>query len=444
EVERDPLILDVKSRIASLEQTQQSLLANGYNREHRYFKSLQSQIDGANVNLEDTRRTLLNDRFTSQLDTIRNVIGQRQAQESRLNQNKSELTVRRTNLTRIQSTLDDIRRQIDDSLSAKAEATSKLEEIKMLDSLANANRVIVVQAERPPTEMAFPKLAFMMPLGVILMVGLVGGSVLLRELLDQRVKGPADVFMIPRTRLVGWIPDAAEDPAGQGAVETAFRDRPRGVVAESYRQIRSSLTKRLETGGHKSIMVMSGIPGSGSTATVANLGLAFAATDKRVLIVDANLRRPGLHRVFGLQESPGLADVLGKSVSLADAVQATSTPNLSVLTVGAKDARLPERLGNDAVSAFLAEAKASYDIILLDAPPAIVAGDGTSLAHRCDAALLVVKAFGEKRGLVARVRNELSDMKGEFLGVVVNSVRSAAGGYMRGNFKAAQDYQQQG
>jgi len=442
EVERDPMIIDIKQRISGLEQQQQAMRAD-YTPEHRYMKDLEDQIAGANVNLDTTRSTLLSERFDTQLDSIRNAIGQRQAQESRLNQTKTALTARRTDLSRIEKTLTDIDRQMSNALTAKAEATSKLEDVKMLDSLANANRVIVVQNERAPTEMAFPKLTFMLPLGVIMVVGLLGGSLFLKELLDQRVKGPADISVIPRTRLVGWIPDASQDPAGQGSVETAFRDRPRGVVAESYRQIRSAMTKRLEGGGHKSVMVMSGIPGSGSTATVANLGLAFAAADRRVLVVDANLRRPAMHRVFGLQESPGLADVLSGSVPLADAVQSTSTPNLWVLTAGTKDARIPERLGNEAASTFLADAKGLYDLVLLDAPPAIVAGDGISLAHRCDAAILVVKAFGEKRGLVARVRNELSDMKGEFLGVIVNSVKASAGGYMKGNFKAAQEYQGQ-
>jgi len=442
EVENDPLVREVKQRISSLEQQQQAFRAE-FTPEHRFMQSLQEQIDGANVTLNETRQSLLEEKFSTQLDSIRNAIGQRQAQESRLNQTKSELTIRRTDLTKIEKSLNDIDQQVNNALTAKSEATSKLEEVKMLDELDNANRVIIVQHERPPSEMSFPKLTFMLPLGVIVVVGLVGGSVLLRELLDQRVKGPADIGVIPRTRLIGWVPDASQDPAGQGTVETAFRDRPKGAVAESYRQIRYAITKRLEGGAHKSLVVMSGIPGSGATATVANLGLAFAATEKRVLVADANLRRPGIHRVFGLQESPGLADVLAGTVALADAVQSTSTPNLWVLTAGTKDARIPERLSNEAVSTFLAEAKTRYDLVLLDAPPAIVAGDGTSLAHRCDAAILVVKAFGEKRGLVARVRNELSDMKGEFLGVIVNSVKASAGGYLKGNFKAAQEYQNQ-
>jgi capsular exopolysaccharide synthesis family protein len=293
-----------------------------------------------------------------------------------------------------------------------------------------------------PTDMAFPKLAFMLPLGILLTTGLVGGGVLVRELLDQRVKGPSDIAIMPRTRLLGWVPDAAEDPSGQGAVETAFRDRARGVVAESYRQIRASLAKRLESSGHRSLLVLAGMPGSGATTTVANLALAFAAAERKVLVVDANFRRPALNRVFGLPEGPGLGDVLGRTVELEAAVQATSTPGVEVLTAGTKESRVLERLGTGGMSSLLAAASAKYDLVLIDTAPAIVAGDGLALSQRCDATLLVVRAFGEKRGLVARIRNELSESRGEFLGVLVNSVRASAGGYLRGNFRATQEYHQ--
>jgi Mrp family chromosome partitioning ATPase len=93
------------------------------------------------------------------------------------------------------------------------------------------------------------------------------------------------------------------------------------------------------------------------------------------------------------------------------------------------------------MTALLAEAKSRYDLVLIDTAPAIVAGDGLALAQRCDASLLVVRAMGEKRGLVARVRNELSETRGEFLGVLVNAVRASPGGYLKGNLRAAQEYQ---
>jgi tyrosine-protein kinase Etk/Wzc len=90
----------------------------------------------------------------------------------------------------------------------------------------------------------------------------------------------------------------------------------------------------------------------------------------------------------------------------------------------------------------LDDAKSRYDLVLIDTPPAIVAADALSLAAKADASVLVCRAYSEKRGLIQRLRNQLADAKGDFLGVVVNGVRAAAGGYMKANFKASMSYQQ--
>jgi capsular exopolysaccharide synthesis family protein len=280
----------------------------------------------------------------------------------------------------------------------------------------------------------------MIPLGVILGLGLVGGVTFLREIIDQRVKSPSDIKLMSRMRLLGWVPDAAEDPEGKGSAETAFRDRPRGIVAESYRQLRSTLAKQLDESGHKTVLFMSGMPGSGATSVVANMALAMAAADKKVLVIDANFRRPNQHRAFGVQESPGLADVLTGARTLDAAIQKSSTPNLDVLAVGSRELRVVERLAASGKSELLDKAKASYDIILIDVAPAVVAGDGLVLANRVDASVLVVRAMADQRGMVARIRNELGEARAEFMGVIVNGVRSSAGGYMRGNIRAAAEY----
>jgi len=169
--------------------------------------------------------------------------------------------------------------------------------------------------------------------------------------------------------------------------------------------------------------------------------MAYASADRKVLVIDANFRRPGVHRVFGVQESPGLADVLGKQADYAACVQSSGTTNLDVMTAGSKEQRVLERLSTEAMGEVLAQARSTYDIVLLDVAPAIVAGDGLALAHRVDATALVVRAFGEKRGMVARIKNDLMDTRSEFLGVIVNGVRASSGGYLKGNIKAAHEYQ---
>jgi capsular exopolysaccharide synthesis family protein len=441
DVEKDPEVLEIESTITRMQNEEQGLLNMGIGRDHRDFKRLEAQLDGARQNLERVRNERMENLSRGNLDTLTKAIAQYEAQELNLTTARQGLSDRLTDLTRTQAQLADLDTQIKGLLDAKAKTNADLQNLLGLQTFAGANRVVLLQSERVPTSMDFPKLKFMIPAGMVLCLGLVGGIVLLREVVDQRVKGPSDITIIPRTKLLGWVPDANEDPAGPGAAETAFRDRPRGIVAESFRQIRGTVAKRISQADHKTILVLSGMPGSGGTSTVANLAFACAAADRRVLIIDANFRRPTVHRVLGLQEGPGLADVLGRGAELADAVQATSTPGLDLLSAGSKEQRVFERLATEAMGELLTKVRMMYDIVLVDVAPAIVAGDGVSLAHRCDASILVVKAMAEKRGMVARIKNDLTDARSEFLGVIVNAVKSASGGYMRGNIKAAHEYQ---
>jgi capsular exopolysaccharide synthesis family protein len=373
---------------------------------------------------------------------MRRGLAQLEAQQRTLDQNATQKRARLTDLTRISGQLQDIERQIEGLQTNRASLSKDLSDIQGLSTLSAANRVILMQTERVPPEMAFPQWRLLIPAGVVSVLGLVTGIVFLRELVDQRVKGPADIAILPRTRLLGWIPDSAEDPAGAGAAETAFRDRSKGVVAESFRQVRGTLLKRITVADQRTVLVMGGLPGSGATTIVANLALSLATAERRVLVIDANFRRPAMHRVFGLQESPGLADVLGASRTLAEVVQATSTANLDVLTAGSKEHRIYERLSTLSMGELLAQVRTKYDVIFIDVAPAIVAGDGQALAQKCDASILVVRAMSEKRGMVNRIKNELTDARGEFLGVIVNAVRASAGGYMKGNMKVSHEYQQ--
>jgi len=439
-VDKDPQILDLRTMIQRFENDQQALLQMNLSRDHRQYVTLQAQIDATKQNLEAKREELLKKAFAAQLESTRNAVAELEAQESTLVSRRDAAQKRLQDLTRLQSKYNDLNTRLEGVTQTRTSQASDLANLLALSKSETTNRVLELERERVPNEMSFPKLKMLLPAGIAFFLFLTGATVLLIEIVDQRVKGPGDIAIIPRARLVGWVPDASEDPAGAGAVETAFRDRPKGVLAESFRQVRATLLKRIQSTDHRVILITSGMPTSGATSVASNLALAFASADKRVLLIDANLRRPGLHRVFGIPETPGLADVLGRQKELAQAVQATSTPNLDLLPAGAKDQRVFERLSNDAMSELLAKARSMYDLVLVDVAPAVVGGDAQALAQRCDASILVVRAMADKRGMVARIKNELSETKSEFLGVIVNGVKSATGGYMKRNIRTAHEY----
>ncbi len=441
QVENEPELQEIKRTISNLTSRLDSIKLRGMSENHREYKEVVALIEGYGNSEKTTREKLLRTRFDGEIDNMRTTIRQFTAQRDDLNRRREEIRTQLVDLARIQSQLGDIDKKISEKSISRRSFDDSLRNVTALSEMDAAQRVVVLQPERIPDRAAFPDIKMMLPLGVLVVLSLVGGVIVLREILDQRVKGPSDIAMIPRTRVLGFIPDAIEDPSGTGAVETAMRDRNKGVIAEAFRVIRGTLTKRLAQTGHRTVVVMAGMPGSGATSVAANLAIASGSAGQRVLVIDANLRRPAMQRVFGLAETPGLVDVLTGTVRLDQAVQRTSDGTLSVLAVGSRDKRNLEILATSAMSDLLTEARAKFDLVVIDVAPAIVSGDGMALAGKCDASILVVKAMSEKRGLVARIRNDLLDTRAEFLGVIVNAVKSSAGGYLKGNIKASSEYQ---
>lgn len=447
DAEKDPTLLEIKNDIQRI-QTQIEARTGTLGEEHREMIQLHAQLDALKSTRDEKEKEILKKLFEAQLDTTRKNIQQYEAVNKTLLDKSKSLTDRLVDLSKAQQDINDIQDKMKGLTDSQAKAKQEMEDLISQKGSADVNRVSLVQDQNVPIEMSFPQLKILLPAGAVLFLGLTTGIIVLIELLDTRVKSPSDVAIMPRVRLVGWVPDGSEDPSGQGAVETAFRERPRGIVAESYRQIRGVIGKRLAASGHRTLLVASGMPQSGATSVAANLALAFASADKRVLLIDANFRRPALHRIFALQESPGLADVLAakpdeRLARLGEMTQATTTPSLDLLSAGTKDQRVFERLATDAMSELLAGVKAMYDVVIIDVAPVVVSGDALALANRCDSSVLVVRAMADKRGMVARIKNELGEARGEFLGVIVNAVKSSSGGYMKRNIQTAHEYQNQ-
>ena len=438
-VEAGPLVQSLTQEIQALRTELGAMAREGIQPAHRAYKLVQARINAAETERQEVRERELRRQFETELDFARQGLRDLQAQESDTIDRRELLEARLADLTEVFKELDELDVRLERLTATRDEYRDELTELEQLQSLVGG-RVERFQNPLTPDRVSSPQRVVTIALGLFGVTGLVAGLVLLRELLDQRIKGPSDVAMIPRARVLGVIPLANEDPANPKHFETIFRDQPQGVLSEHVRQFRTTLMKQLNRGDHRSLLVVSGVPRSGATGIVSNLAFAAAAVDLRVLVIDANFRRPAQHKTFGIDVEPGLAEVLVGHVTLDEAVRDGGAPNVHVLAAGSKELRVFERLGTQPMADLLEQSKESYDLVLIDTAPAIVAGDAMALATRCDAALLVVRAMAEKRGMVNRIKNEMSDSRAEFLGVLVNGVRGAAGGYMRRNIRTSHEY----
>ena len=384
----------------------------------------------------------------------RNFFANWQAEENRvvaLEGVVASLEAKRQDLT---NRLADLNAQFEGFVSLTQQRDATQERINALDiAISTAktswDRTVALQAQmvsppEPETVPVMPKLTVLVPLGVLLFAGLVTGFIFLRELTDRRVKGPGDVAIVPHARVLGVIPHAGEESAAGRRVELLSLDAPRSVIAESVRQAQIVIGRRMAEGGHRALLVVGGQPGAGSTAFLSNLAVAFANSERRVLVVDANFRRPQLAEVFGVEPRAGLGDVLAGEAALEQSVLPSRAPGVSVLPAGSAPHRVVERLSTDKFGALIAKAGRLFDVVLVDAPAAVVAGDWQALANQVDATVLVVRAMQEERGLVTRLVNQLRDARAEHLGVVLNGVRSAAGGYLKRNIQQMQQYHRAG
>ncbi|MDT2638773.1 CpsD/CapB family tyrosine-protein kinase [Enterococcus dongliensis] len=210
---------------------------------------------------------------------------------------------------------------------------------------------------------------------------------------------------------------------------------PSSPVAEQYRTIRtniqfaSSADKPIKT-----IVVTSSGPGEGKSTTAANLAVVFANSGQRVLLVEADMRKPTVYKSFHLSNAIGLSTVLSTIQSISEAAQKTEINNLSILTSGPKPPNPSELLGSTRMDQFLVEARNLYDIIIFDMPPVVAVTDAQIMSSKTDGTLLVVRENTSRKESLTKAKELLDMVQARVLGVVYNGAEhSKDAGYYYGN-----------
>jgi len=197
---------------------------------------------------------------------------------------------------------------------------------------------------------------------------------------------------------------------------------PRSPAAEAYRSLAATIQFAYADRHMQTIGVTSAAAGEGKSTTTANLAIALAEGGRRVIVVDADLRRPGQHTLFGLDRQEGLSNVLAGDQTQLPLLD-TETPGVRVLTSGPTPANPLETLTSRRFEQVLALARGQADFVLVDTPPAGTLADAAVLAPRLEGILLVVSAGRTKRDLARRAHEQLERVNANLLGVVLTDVR---------------------
>ena len=286
-----------------------------------------------------------------------------------------------------------------------------------------ANRVSVIDPAVPPLEASSPRVLLNTVLAGILGVLLAIGVVFLLEHVDDRVKSAEEVETLTGLPNLGTVLRMPGPADREPFYRMATLLYPRSPAAEAFRTIRTNIEFASLDKPFRTIVVTSAAPGEGKTVTASNLAVAFAQSGRRTILVDADLRRPGVHDMFSLANAAGLTDLVhSDTTKVDDVLRPTENPNLSVITAGTVPPNPAELLGSGRMAVILDRLRDVADIMVFDTAPVGAVTDAAILAAKADATLLVVQPMRTTERVVQRGREALAKVNARVIGTVLNNV----------------------
>ncbi len=268
-------------------------------------------------------------------------------------------------------------------------------------------------------------------MGVLLGLAMSVGFAFARNYFDHTVKSP-DEIENKGFSVLSWIP-AIDDLKGGPGSEFIVANKPKSPPSEAFKALRTRVQyAKLEETPIKTILFTSSVPAEGKTTISVNLAGSLAQMDKKVLLLDCDLRKPRVHNIFEIDRYPGLSDYLFTNATLEEITRQTRIPNLEVITSGTIPPNPSELLGSKQMKSFIDKMKAKYDFIIIDSPPFISVTDAEILFRISDGTILVLRAGKTPDDVFFRTCEKLISIDAHnFLGVVFNnfSYKSAYGYY---------------
>jgi capsular exopolysaccharide synthesis family protein len=301
-----------------------------------------------------------------------------------------------------------------------ADLQNRLSDLAPAGSLQTGQVVAPANRPRSPVSPSYPRnVALALMLGVALGVGVA----FVRERLDDRVRGVADLETHIGAPVLAAVPrwNVRRAPYQELLMSEA---EPYSPVSEAYRTLRTGLLFAANRGGARTILVTSAGAGEGKTTTTARLGVALAHAGKRVVLVCADFRRPQLHRFFTLEEGDGLVNALAGELDVRRALVRPGIENLQFLPSGPLPTNPDHMLGSDAMERILSVLGVDADIVLIDGTPVLGLADALSLAPLVDAILFVAADRRTTRRRVAEARQLLEQVGANVVGAVLNELDS--------------------
>ncbi len=335
------------------------------------------------------------------------------------------------NLSRTGATYTLLKQNVDFNDKIYNDLLSRLNAARMSGEIKVSGVQILDRAEAPraPSE---PQPVRNMIVAVLLGLVLGVGLVLLMENLDRRVKSPQDAARHLKLPLLTVVPGMGLSQGvgrEEGKAQLVTVQQPRSHASECYRNLRTSILFSSGRPVPRTILVTSAVAGEGKSTTAANLAVVMAQSGRKTLLIDADLRRPALHRYFSREGNRGIVRLLQEGCRVEDAIQSSGIENLDLLLCHGIPKNPSELLGSERMQDLIERLKGKYEVVVIDSPVVISVPDAVILAARAEAVILVHRPGAADRDMVRHAREKLEEVKANILGLVMNNVNLKSGGY---------------
>jgi succinoglycan biosynthesis transport protein ExoP len=310
-----------------------------------------------------------------------------------------------------------LQREVDTNRTLYEGLLQQYKEVGITGAIGTNNVAIIDKAELPKVPSS-PKMLLNLALALVFGLFASAAAILVRESLDDTVKVPEEIEEMLGLAVLGVIP-ACEQEHGETLARNVITN-PYSAAAEAFRSLGTSLQFATESGVPKILLVTSAQIAEGKSTTSACLAGNFGQLGMRVLLIDADMRRPSLHAIFGVDNRGGLADVLNGVSYAEDVVIENCVRGVTLLTAGSSPANPPELLSNPRMGTLLATARENFDVVIVDSPPVVGLADAPLIGSFVDGALLVVGSnFAQRRSIRAAVKR-LRFSRTRLIGGVLN------------------------
>lgn len=308
-----------------------------------------------------------------------------------------------------------------------------------ISSQIRANNIRIQDIAEPPQNPIRPKKKLNIALGMI--IGLFGGMTLafFKEYMDTSLKDQSDITQFLDLPILGSVPKIDVDRKNikiKSDISRVVELDSNSIAAEAYRSIRTNLLFSLSDADFSnSVIITSSVPREGKTTTAANLAVMIALSGEKVLLVDADMRKPNTHSVFNLKNQAGLSDFLLGAKDFDSIINHVAVDNLSIITAGGVSNRPAELLSSVNMKVFLSRASSQFSKVIFDTPPINLVTDASILSSVSGASVILVAESGRTtRELLHASKELLRKVNSKIIGVVLNNVSLTKAGYLNSQY----------